>query len=262
MSEYQENSVVQVIERLADTTYRLTLHAPQISAAAQPGQFVMIACGTSFDPLLRRPFSIHQAVAETGTLQLLFKVIGRGTKILSELRPGDLVSLLGPLGRGFHFTVDPPVGLIGGGMGIAPLLFLAKKIMQNATSTDSCVVLLGARTAAEIWKLTPAFSELGCPVQTATDDGTLGHHGLISELLPPYLARLKKVYVCGPHPMMAVIAGLCREAAVPCEASLEAHMACGLGACLGCTIHGADSLYKHVCKHGPVFNAEEVAWTR
>ena len=262
MSEYQENSVVLTNERLADTTYRLTLHAPHISTTAQPGQFVMAACGSSLDPLLRRPLSIHQAEAESGTLQLFFKVVGRGTKFLSAARPGDIVNLLGPLGRGFHFARTSPVCLIGGGMGIAPLLFLAKAIQQQSPGAASCIVLLGSRTGAEIQPLFPAFSDLGCTVQAATDDGSLGHHGMVSALLPPYLALLKKVYVCGPFAMMAAIAGLCKAAGVPCEASLEAHMACGLGACLGCTIHGADSHYKHVCKHGPVFNAEEVAWTR
>ncbi len=262
MSEYQENSVVQKIERLVDTTYRLTLESPRISASAQPGQFIMAACGTTFDPLLRRPFSIHQASAEVGTLQLLFKVIGRGTQLLSTTRPGDVVSLIGPLGLGFHLAKASPVCLVGGGIGIAPLLFLAKKILAQPVSPESCVVLLGARTAAEASQFATAFTELGCEVRIATDDGSLGHHGFVSDLLPPYLSTVQKVHVCGPFAMMASIAGLCRNAAVSCEVSLEAHMACGLGACLGCTIHGAEGHYKHVCKHGPVFNAEEVAWTR
>lgn len=262
MSEYQENSVVQKIERLVDATYRLTLTAPLISAASQPGQFVMAACGTAFDPLLRRPFSIHQATAETGSVQLLFKVIGRGTQLLSVLQPGDVVSLIGPLGRGFHPVKASPVCLVGGGIGIAPLLFLAKKILTPPSMAKSCVVLLGSRTAAEASLFAAMFTEIGCEVRVATDDGSLGHHGLVSDLLPPYLLTAKKVHVCGPFAMMAAIASLCRNAAVPCEVSLEAHMACGLGACLGCTIQGAEGLYKHVCKHGPVFKAEEVAWNR
>lgn len=262
MSEYQENCVVQKIERLVDTTYRLTLEAPLISAAAQPGQFVMAACGTTLDPLLRRPFSIHNTLSETGTLQLLFKVIGRGTQLFAALRPGDVVSLVGPLGRGFHPVRESSVCLVGGGIGIAPLLFLAKKILAQPISPSSCVVLFGARTAAEASPLATTFTELGCTVRIATDDGSLGHHGLVTELLPFYISTINKVYVCGPFAMMAAITSLCRNAAVPCEVSLEAHMACGLGACLGCTIQGAEGLYKHVCKHGPVFNAEDVAWTQ
>ena len=262
MSEYQENSVVQKIERLADTIYRLTLEAPRISAAAQPGQFIMADCGPSLDPLLRRPFSIHQTTVEAGTLQLLFKVIGRGTELLSASQPGDVVSLIGPLGRGFHLAHEAPVCLVGGGIGIVPLLFLAKKILAQPSAPDACVVLLGSRTAAEASQFATAFTELGCEVRIATDDGSRGHHGLVSDLLPPFLSTVQKVYACGPFAMMASIAGLCWNAAVFCEVSLEAHMACGFGACLGCTIQGAEGHYKHVCKHGPVFNAEEVAWTR
>ena len=261
MSEYQENSVVQSNERLADSLYRLTLQAPRIAAASRPGQFVMVTCGHSLDPLLRRPFSIHQ-IAATGSLQLLFKVIGRGTKLLSEARPGDLIDLLGPLGQGFRPRKESPVCLVGGGIGIAPLLFLAKTFLHQSLVSDACVVLLGSRTGGELQQLAAEFSQLGFPVQTATDDGSLGHHGLITDLLPPHLSQIRKVYTCGPSPMMATVAGLCREAAVPCEASLEAYMACGLGACLGCAIHGATGGYKHVCKHGPVFNAEEIAWNR
>jgi dihydroorotate dehydrogenase electron transfer subunit len=260
MREYQENSIVQSIEPFTDSIFRLTLHAPLIAQAAQPGQFVMVNCGPSLDPLLRRPFSIHQT-GESGTLQLLIKVIGRGTKLLSEMAPGATLSLIGPLGRGFRYQGAAPVCLIGGGIGIAPLLFLARRIRSQSPPPDSCFVLLGGRTGAEIQPLVMAFDELGCVVNTATDDGSLGHTGLVGDLLPPYLDQVKKVYVCGPHPMMASVARMCMDATVPCEASLEATMACGLGACLGCTIHGADGHYKHVCKHGPVFNAEEVAWT-
>lgn len=147
-------------------------------------------------------------------------------------------------------------------MGIAPLLFLAQTILEQPLLPDSCVVLLGSRSAADTPQLAAAFADLGCLVRIATDDGSLGHHGLASDLLPPYLSTTKKVFVCGPFAMMAAIAKLSRDSAVPCEVSLEAHMACGLGACLGCTVHGVGGGYKHVCKHGPVFKAEEVVWTR
>jgi len=261
MSEYQENSVVQSNDRVTDSLYRLTLHAPRIAERAQPGQFVMAACGQSLDPLLRRPFSIHQASA-TGTLQLLVKIIGRGTRLLSSVRPGDIVNLIGPLGRGFSRPKESPVCLVGGGIGIAPLVFFAQRFLHQSPPSEDCVVLLGSRTGNEILQLAAEFIDLGCLVLTATDDGSHGHHGLVTDLLPPYLSQIKKVYVCGPTAMMAAVTGICHDATVPCEASLEAHMACGLGACLGCTIHGADGSYKHVCKQGPVFNAEEIAWKR
>jgi dihydroorotate dehydrogenase electron transfer subunit len=135
-------------------------------------------------------------------------------------------------------------------------------LARVSSSPGFCRVLLGGRSSDEILFLTAEFTRLGYLVETATDDGTLGHRGLVTDLLPPSLPLMKQVYVCGPHPMMAAVAGMCREAGVACQASLEAHMACGLGACLGCTVHGTETLYRHVCKHGPVFNAEEVAWTR
>ncbi len=258
MPEFQENSTVLAIEQLADSFYRLTLAAPQIAAGCKPGQFVMAACGPCLDPLLRRPFSIHRRL-NSDQIQLLFRVIGRGTSLLAELKPGQSLSLIGPLGRGFRVGTDDFVCLIGGGIGIAPLLFLAD---QLRTAGRKCRVLLGSRTGAELHQLVREFEQLGCQVETATDDGTLGIHGLVTDLLTPHLPGMKQCLVCGPEPMMATVAGLCQANRVPCQVSLEAHMACGLGACLGCTVHGADNRYRHVCKHGPVFDAEEIAWNQ
>ncbi len=259
MPEHQEKSIVQSIERLSPSVYRLTLHAPLIAGEARPGQFAMVACGSTLDPLLRRPISIHQCSGD-GRLQLVFKVVGRGTQLLSEIRAGQTLDLLGPLGRGFRLSPGP-VALIGGGIGIAPLLFLAQALMQTGQADAPCRVLLGAQSGEDLAPLAAGFETLGCHVELATDDGSLGRHGLITDLLPAHLPNLGKVYACGPHPMMAAVAALCASAQVDCEVSLEAHMACGLGACLGCAAPGADGRYKHVCKHGPVFKAAEVAWT-
>ena len=260
MREYQENSVVQAVDRISDSFHRLTLFAPQIAAAARPGQFVMASGGTTLDPLLRRPFSIHQSYAD-GALQILVKVIGRGTRYLTTLRPGDELSLIGPLGRGFQLNTAGPVCLIGGGIGIAPLLFLAHQLPTGHEATG-CTVFLGSQTRTDLIVLAEEFNQVGCKVHTATDDGSLGYHGYVSDLLAAALPGVKKVYTCGPHAMMTTIAGLCLAADIACETSLEAHMACGLGACLGCTIHGSGGTYRHVCKHGPVFNAREVLWTQ
>ena len=149
MSEHQENSIVHAVEPLTDSFHRLTLHAPLIAAAAQPGQFVMVACGPSLDPLLRRPFSIHRRIGAE-QIQLLFRVVGRGTKLLSELRPGQALSLIGPLGRGFGPVPADSVCFVGGGIGIAPLLFLADRWHR---SDQACTVLLGSRTGDELTQL-------------------------------------------------------------------------------------------------------------
>lgn len=256
MPEFQENSTVLAVEQLADSLYRITLAAPHIAAHCQPGQFIMVACASCLDPLLRRPFSIHRRLG-SDQIQILFRVIGRGTSLLSQLKPGQSLSLIGPLGQGFRVIADGPVCLIGGGIGIAPLLFLADHLQ---TAYRDCIVVLGSRTGSELLQVAQAFKKLGCQVKIATDDGTLGHHGLVTDLLDPLLSGMKQCYACGPHLMMARVAALCHD--IPCQVSLEAHMACGLGACLGCTVHGADNRYRHVCKHGPVFNAKEIAWNR
>ncbi|ADW16477.1 oxidoreductase FAD/NAD(P)-binding domain protein [Desulfobulbus propionicus DSM 2032] len=261
MPQYQENCSIERIEQLSKDFYRLTLRCPMIAAHAQPGQFVMVACGLTLDPLLRRPFSIHHCTQD-GTLQLLFKVIGRGTQLLSECRTGQSLSLIGPLGHGFRLQPGRPVSLVGGGIGIAPLRFLVHALQQAGGAGADCTVFLGSRSGDELAPLAMEFSALGCQVHTATDDGSLGHHGFITELLAPELSRFSKVYTCGPHPMMATVAALCHSAGVACEVSLEAHMACGLGACLGCTVHGTEGQYLHVCKQGPVLDAQEVAWIR
>jgi dihydroorotate dehydrogenase electron transfer subunit len=254
MPPSQQQNRILVNEPLTAEVFRLTAHAPEIAAAAAPGQFVMVQVSGSLDPLLRRPFSIHSRSAD-GSLSLLFKVVGRGTALLAKARPGDALGLIGPFGRGFDLSaVDRPVCLVGGGMGIAPLLFLAQELPGRKYA------LLGARNYDELAPLAKAFAELGCAMQLATDDGSLGHHGFIPDLLDEVLPDVSRVCTCGPSPMMRSTARKCYAAGVPCQVSLETHMACGLGACLGCAVPGRNGHYVHVCKEGPVFTTEELAW--
>ncbi len=259
MPEFQEKCRVAAIDRLAADIYRLTIHAPLIAGAAYPGQFVMVRLADRFDPLLRRPFSIHQQ-GVNGTVCLLFKVIGKGTEMLSQVAVGDFLDLVGPLGRGFDIACEPPVCLIGGGMGIAPLYFLAKRLLASNRSAQTNHVLLGARNRDELNQLAGEFTDLGYSVKTATDDGSMGLHGFVPDLLDAVLPEVNRVYTCGPYPMMKTIAAKCQQVDMDCQVSLETHMACGLGACLGCTVPGRDGKYVHVCKQGPVFYGEDVAW--
>jgi len=261
MSEFQEKCRVTAVDCLAPDIYRLSVHAPRLSAAAHPGQFVMVRVADCFDPLLRRPFSIHNQSAE-GTISLLFKDIGHGTHILAGVREGDSLDLIGPLGRGYDLAGNRRVCIIGGGMGIAPLYFLAKRLLRGERPPERDYILLGARNRDELGLMAEEFTGLGYPVQTATDDGSFGYHGLIPDLLDDLLSFVDRVYTCGPYPMMKSVVDKCRQADVPCQVSLETHMACGLGACLGCTVAGVDGKYVHVCKQGPVFYSGEVAWTR
>lgn len=261
MPQFQEKSILLANERLSANYFRLVLSAPQIAAQAQPGQFVMVACGPTLDPLLRRPFSIHRCPGD-GSLHLLIKIVGKGSELLAGLAAGAPLDLLGPLGRGFCLQPTLPSVLVGGGVGIAPLLFLVERYKLDAACAVLPAVFLGGQTGGDVTQLASEFQQLGCSVTVATDDGSLGHHGLVTEPLQGVLPQFGKAYVCGPTAMMAATAALCKAAGIACEVSLEAHMACGLGACLGCTVHGADGGYLHVCKHGPVMPAEEVAWIR
>lgn len=257
MPEFQKNYRVCRVEQLGAHIVRLSLKAPEIADLVRPGQFVMAACSTVQDPLLRRPFSVHSRLPG-GVIQLLFRVVGRGTALLAEMIAGDELSLIGPLGRSFGRAPEGEICLIGGGIGSAPLFFLAQWLVEQGTIP---LVLLGAAGADELIALQENFRELGCSVHVSTDDGSLGHHGYVTELLPALSTKISKVYACGPVPMMATVARFCGDN-IACEVSLETHMACGLGACLGCAIPipGRADSYQHVCKHGPVFQASAVEW--
>ena len=260
MPEFQEKAPLLQKEAITDDIFRFTLHAPAISKVAHPGQFVMLLVDDSLDPLLRRPFSIHQASSD-GNIQILFKVIGHGTRRLAETLVGDAIDLLGPLGRGFDFDHTDKFCLIGGGIGIAPLYFLAKRLLQTGNPPENGTVFLGSQTKDELRFLADEFFDLGYTVKAATDDGSFGHHGFVTDLIDPILSKVERVYTCGPFPMMRIAAMKTKTVGVHCQVSMETHMACGLGACLGCTLAGADGNYIHVCKQGPVFSADEVAWT-
>ena len=247
-------------EKLTGDIHRFTLKAADMAGASRPGQFVMVRAGEGLDPLLRRPFSIHQ-VAEGGLLQILFKVVGKGTHNLAGLQAGHYMDLLGPLGRGFLHNTEHRHYLVGGGIGIAPLLFLAQKLLKK-NEPAAIKVLLGARTKAEFAALVDDFKSMGLVVQAATEDGSLGLQGLATDLMAPLPDEGGgMVYACGPYPMLRAVVGASRDKGWACQVSLETIMACGLAACLGCAVQRADlNGYVHACKDGPVFDADEVAW--
>lgn len=283
-------------EEVSEGYFRLSIETPKISQHAAPGQFVMLRVGNSYDPLLRRPFSIHKI--NKNEIEVLYKVIGKGTGMMAHIKAGEGVDLIGPLGNGFSFEPDIKEALIvGGGIGAAPLLSLAEKLKDKA---KKITVFLGGRGRHDILCV-EEFEELGAEIKIATDDGSLGHKGFVTEILEQYLGQpqgtavtrltshVSQIYGCGPHLMSKKIAGISRRFNIPCQVSLEAHMACGVGACLGCVIKvhsrggvppplqsatgcGCDSgnipsdtqtpgsSYKRVCIEGPVFDVEEVVW--
>jgi dihydroorotate dehydrogenase electron transfer subunit len=233
----------------------LWLEAQQIARVASPGQFVMVCCGR--ENLLRRPMSIHRTDKDKSKIALLFTVVGKGTSWLSQRQPGEKLDLLGPLGEGF--SVDPAsfsLLLVAGGLGIAPLAFLAE---TAAAGNRSIALLLGAKTGSQLCPghLLPK----GVKCFTATDDGTAGSKGIITDLLPKYLDWASQVFACGPSAMYRTIANqnrkLFRRKEV--QVSLETRMACGLGLCYGCTVKTKQGL-KQVCQDGPVFNCDDILW--
>ncbi len=246
--------------------YLARLSAPHIAARIEPGQFVNIQVGAGIAPLLRIPLSVSGADLEAGIIEVLYEEVGPKTRALRQLGPGAILPTLGPLGTGFALPpADTRVALVGGGIGVPPLLYWGLELRQRAYQT---ALLVGARTAD---KHLP--SELLAPaadlVRRATDDGSLGHAGLVTDLLQHELAVKGPcaVYCCGPHGMMQAVAAICLEAQVPCQVSLEEYMACGIGICVGCAVELATAKgdtdygrYARVCVDGPAFDARQIKW--
>lgn len=247
----------QVVEQgaIANDVFKLVLAVPEIARITRPGQFVHIRLNDTFEPLLRRPFSIADCDAGNGTLTLIYRVVGRGTALMTRLKPGDSLDSMGPLGNGFTLTGKRPL-LIGGGMGLAPLVMLAKTFCSCPAT-----LLMGGRNEQELF-WSSVFAGV-CPnIHTTTDDGSVGHRGFTVDLLPELLDtnNFDAVYGCGPHAMLKGVAEIAARHGVSCQVSLEEYMACGVGACLSCTCAGSSGKRHKVCTDGPVFRAEEVAW--
>jgi len=233
--------------------FQLKLKASPVASLARPGQFAMLGCGP--DLLLRRPLSFHDADSETGEVAFLYNVVGRGTRWLSQLKPGDTVDILGPLGNGFTIKPDSKnILIIAGGMGVAPLCFLTRQAQNGG---QSVTLLLGAASAANLCPSELLPSATTC--LTATDDGSAGVKGLITDCLAQYIDKADQVFACGPLPMYRTLAKEPGLRGKPVQVSLEVRMACGLGVCYGCSIK-TNSGMKKVCRDGPVFNMKDVAW--
>jgi dihydroorotate dehydrogenase electron transfer subunit len=244
--------------------------ADGIADRMAPGQFLMLGIPGS-EILLRRPFSVcglPGTFPETadGTLQVLYKVVGRGTRLLSGLGPGARLTILGPLGNGFDLsgaTEARPV-LVAGGIGSAPFPALLDALRRSGAARP--ILFYGGRSSADL-PLLDWFRER-CEVVVSTDDGSLGVHGLVTAPLTPWLEDrgedAVELYACGPDPMLRAVRIIAGELRLPCQLSLEAHMACGFGVCIGCVVptHGGcgESRYERVCVEGPVMRAERLAW--
>ena len=259
------NEVCKVVEHTdIGSGYRqIVFDAPRIAAAAQPGQFVHVRVPALEASALRRPFSIFNA--EDGKLELLYKTVGRGTAALNAVRPGDEVSVMGPLGHGFPQKCDGAALLVGGGFGVAPLYFLARRLLESPKRPTSLVLFVGGRTKTDLLAL-DRFAALGVEVRAATNDGSAGVKGLVTDPLDDELIRIRtegrkfELFACGPDPMLKAVAMRATGTQSKGWISMDRHMVCGVGACYACiqkTVRGNS----RCCVNGPVFAAKDLIWS-
>jgi dihydroorotate dehydrogenase electron transfer subunit len=280
---FVEDARVTEVRTFPGAQYILRLHAPETARHAVPGSFVHIRCDDAIP--MRRPLSIMRASAEDGWIEILFKIVGSGLRSLGHKEPGDHMSLVGPVGKGFEPSKSRPRALlIGGGVGIPPMVFLAERMREDSFDWQTLVLMgseipfpfeLGQSVIATEWlgkefgAAMPLMEDWRIPSRLASLTDAAGvFRGYVSDLARKWLQvqtdadlAQTEVFTCGPKPMLEVVAALAREFGVPCQASLEEYMACAVGGCAGCTIHvdtPEGPAMKRVCVDGPVFDAATV----
>ena len=260
---FQRNGRLIYHEEISPHHMLMVIEAPEIAKSTTMGQFVEVRVSDSYEPLLRRPISIHDVDKRQGTISLLYQVKGRGTKLLSKKRVGMDVDILGPLGKGFTLPADSAqkILIIGGGIGVAPLLLLSKVATEQSFNST---MILGYNTKEQILRI-DEFQKHSTNLQITTMDGSFGEKGLVTVPLERELVtgNYGMLYACGPEAMLKSVAQLAEQYDIPCQISMESLMACGVGACLGCScktnVEGKE-IYQRVCVEGPVFNSREVVW--
>ncbi|HEX4142905.1 MAG TPA: dihydroorotate dehydrogenase electron transfer subunit [Pirellulales bacterium] len=264
--------------RLARDTFRLRFNAAAIARRIVPGQFLMIRLAAGSDPLLARPLALYDTVLDARGkpigIDVVYLVVGKLTGALARLSPGDKLTVWGPLGNGFSHRPTEHLLMVAGGIGQTPFLALARAYLQQRRYGESApapprakrvTLCYGARSSDYLAGIDD-FSDLGVDVRVSTDDGSAGHHGLVTELVEPLLAESPAVHVvcCGPERMMHAVAEQCARRQVSCEVSLETPMACGLGICFSCVTRLRDETgewdYRRTCVEGPVFDATRIVW--
>lgn len=254
MEMIKETAKVVRQQQIDEGIFDMKLSFPKGAALAKPGQFIAMYCNDK-SKLLPRPISICGINKEEGTLRVVYRVAGEGTKEFSEMKEGDTLEVMGPLGNGFALKEEKAI-IIGGGIGIPPMLELAKQLNVEKT------VVLGYRTSTF---LKDEF-EAVCDVKVATEDGSQGTKGTVIDAIEKYGVEGKVIYACGPMPMLKALAVYAEEHGMEAQISLEERMACGIGACLGCICktkekgHHTNVNNTRICKDGPVFDAKEVVF--
>ncbi len=256
MKKYILDLTVREAQRLGNQFVLLRLTSENPLPEMLPGQFVEVRVDATPSVLLRRPISIHYFDEESNELGLLVQLVGDGTRWMATLKAGDLLNVVLPLGNGFTLPADKAVRplLVGGGVGVAPLLYLGMKLREMGITPT---FLLGSRTENELMQLAE-FEKVG-RVFITTENGAVGEQGYVTQHSVLTREQFGQVYTCGPKPMMVAVARWAKRAGVPCEVSLENKMACGVGACL-CCVEDTKEGNVCVCKEGPVFSIDKLSW--
>lgn len=277
-SAAEHTAIVDGVRQMAENTWAVKLRVPELARQITPGQFFMIRPSSGSDPLLGRPFALYDIYSDESGLpvgvEFGYVVVGKLTSLMSSWKSGDTVSIWGPLGNGFPMPSTGNLVCVAGGIGQTPFLGVAREALglqqygsparQLSSRPESVKLLYGVRSENYVAGLDD-FDLTGLDVQVATDDGSFGHHGFVTELLQSELTAGTSethVYCCGPEPMMKAVAEICAKKSVPCWLSLETPMACGFGACFSCVtkVREEDGSwdYRRTCVEGPVFEAERL----
>ncbi len=257
----REKTIVLWNKKITSPYYNIGIQCGEGFSSSKPGQFLMLNL-QGRHPFLRRPFSIHRLIKKKGTVvgvELLYKVVGEFTGILASVKKGEPVDILGPLGNGFLFKNSfRRIFIVAGGIGVAPMLFFALSLRSKGFDLCRSTLFIGGKGQKDIL-CADTFANMGIDILIATEDGSRGKKGLVTDLLN---TRLKKnvadiIYACGPVPMLKQVARIARLDGIECQISTESVMACGVGACLGCAVKAINSSnrYMHVCLDGPVFDS-------
>lgn len=248
--------------------FRLVVHSPELAGKTKPGQFVMMKVSDNCDPLLRRPMGIYKISNRDNNpcVELLYQVVGKGTAIMSKMKKGDRVDMLGPFGNGFAIPQNIKIAVfVAGGVGIAPLAMLAEKMLMDVTDLKT-YLFIGGKSKNDVLCLDD-FEKLNTEICITTENGSLGNQGIVTNPVRKFIDQKANCqasfFACGPYQMLKAVSELTDKKNIPCQVSLDRRMACGFGACLGCVIkttQGNNGLYKNVCTDGPVFDAKEVCW--
>ena len=263
MNRFDIHTTILSNENVAEDHYLLRCECPEIAKHAQPGQFIHVLISNGAGLLLRRPFTVYSV--DKYEITMLYQIIGEGTLRLSEMGNGCPLHVLGPLGNTFDIKQSSgPAILVGGGAGIASLMLLAAALRNENRETHA---LVGAQHRSRLLSIDD-LKVLGVLVHIATDDGSIGHHGFVTDILSDILSNSliedPTIYACGPHGMLAAISKITTRYNIPTQVAMENRMGCALGVCLGCVcpirVNENQIEYQRVCTEGPVFNVTDIAW--